>query len=196
MSSECVSYRVCTRLTKTVLTIIYFLKRRCMQMYDFVCVSACEYEMPVGSVTKHNVAVLIPASRTPLTLLPLSLSLSFLTYPCTIIIFPRYITTCVDEYFVTNHNLADCYNLAQWHCLSPAQKQELWGWITAVACRSTFFPSCRTSCRLDGDVNGGAASPSMDDSSISTVQLQVNESRAAECSFELFSVAPVSMIAE
>lgn len=113
MSSECVSYRVCTRLTKTVLTIIYFLKRRCMQMYDFVCVSACEYEMPVGSVTKHNVAVLIPASRTPLTLLPLSLSLSFLTYPCTIIIFPRYITTCVDEYFVTNHNLADCYNLAQ-----------------------------------------------------------------------------------
>lgn len=45
-----------------------------MQMYDFVCVSACEYEMPVGSVTKHNVAVLIPASRAPLTLLPLSLS--------------------------------------------------------------------------------------------------------------------------
>lgn len=138
----------------------------------------------------------------PLALLlpfSLSLSLSFLTYPCTIIIFPRYITTCVDEYFVTNHNLADCYNLAQRRAVAlPISCSEA-GTVrlnNAVACRSTFFPSCRTSCRLDGDVNGGAASPSMDDSSVSTVQLQVNESGAAECSFELFCVAPVSMIAE
>lgn len=48
-----------------------------------------------------------------------------------------------------------------WHCPSPVHRQELWSWKTVVACRSTFFPSCRTSCRLDWDATGRAALPSM-----------------------------------
>lgn len=112
MSSVCVSYCVCTCLTKTVLTIIYFLKRQCTQMYDLsVCLLVsmrCLWAQWLSTMLQcwsQPLALLLPFSP--------SLSLSFLPYPCTIIIFPRYITTCVDEYFITNHNLADCYNLAQ-----------------------------------------------------------------------------------
>lgn len=36
-----------------------------MQMCDFVCILGWEHEMPVATVTKHNAAVLIPASYTP-----------------------------------------------------------------------------------------------------------------------------------
>lgn len=44
-------------------------------MYDFVCVFSYEYEMPVGLVTKHNVAVLMPSFA---LLLHFSLCLFFL----------------------------------------------------------------------------------------------------------------------
>lgn len=47
-----------------------------MQMCDFVCILGCEHEMLVGTVTKHNAAVLIPASYTPPCLLAIS---SYLT---------------------------------------------------------------------------------------------------------------------
>lgn len=47
-----------------------------------------------------------------------------------------------------------------------------------------------------GEAGGGAASPSTDSSSIGTLPPQINESGAAECCFELFCVALVSVIAE
>lgn len=182
-------------------------------MYDFVCVFSYEYEMPVSSVTKHNVAVLMPSYASPS---PFS---SCLTHYA-IIILPRYLTAKVDEYFISNHILIDCLWLCtvggltpwfsdsiltwpsdrQWHCPSPAHKQELWGWITVVACRSTFFPSCRTSCMLDWDADGGAASPSMDNKRTTAVASALCSFRLMKAeqqfSFGLFSVALVSMIAE
>lgn len=48
-----------------------------------------------------------------------------------------------------------------------------------------------------GKAGGGAASPSTDSSSSTgTLPPQINESGAAECCFELFCVALVSVIAE
>lgn len=59
---------------------------------------------------------------------------------------------------LTTHNLfgltdrlvfTQCFALVEWQAaalpISCSKKQDLWGWVTVVACRSTFFPSWRTS---------------------------------------------------
>lgn len=164
--------------------------------------------MSVGSVTKHNVAEMVPASfalLSPSSLLP---------QRCVILKFLRSLTTWFEEQITiflvysvfsrlerltTSGSILTWLSNRQQHCPSPAKEQELWGWITCGSLSLHVLSNLLH--KLDWDTLGGAVSPSIGNKTTAAASVQssfrlMRTEQRIVVSHELFCVELVSMIAE